>query len=71
VRSPDGSDMAVIATARDVTDATVALSLLQQRTSRRTDPVNRPIEKANYLLAHEQLRNARRRHLKALRMDRE
>jgi hypothetical protein len=66
----DGSDMGVRAAARDVADAAAALSRLQQNMARGTEPVNRPVQKANYLFAHEHLRNARRRHAKALDVNR-
>jgi hypothetical protein len=70
VTAPEGSELAVAAAARDVAEAAAAFSRLQQITLRGTDPVNRPIEKANYLFAHERLRNARRRHARALGVSR-
>jgi hypothetical protein len=66
--TPDGTDAAVIAAARAVADAAFAFSRLQLSLSSRIDRVNRPLQKANYLLAHENLRNARRRHAEALGM---
>jgi hypothetical protein len=61
-------DVAVAAAARAVTEAAFALSRLQQSMSSRIETVNRPLCKAQYLLAHERLRNARRRHAEALGM---
>jgi hypothetical protein len=66
--TPDGTDAAVIAAARAVADAAFAFSRLQLSLSSRIDRVNRPLQKANYLLAHQNLRNARRRHAEALGM---
>jgi hypothetical protein len=68
VTPSDGSDVAVLAAARAVAEAALALSRLQQGISSRIDSVNPPLRKAEYLFAHEHLRNARRRHARALGM---
>jgi hypothetical protein len=60
--------MAVAAAARAVTQAAFALSRLERSMSSRIETVNRPLCKAQYLLAHERLRNARRRHAETLGM---
>jgi hypothetical protein len=60
--------MAIAAAARAVTQAAFALSRVQRSMSSRIETVNRPLCKAQYLLAHERLRNARRRHAETLGM---
>jgi hypothetical protein len=60
--------VALTTAARAVTEAAFAFSRLQRSMSSRIETVNRPLCKAQYLLAHEHLRNARRRHAEALGM---